>query len=385
MVTRSEAGRAAAGDGKIPVTLVIDALARAGTERQVLRLLAELPPGPEPRLVTFRPPPSPDLEPPCPSGVLPFRSFGSPRLPGLVRRFRRELADRGPGTVHAFFHDPPVLVALAARGLPLGRVASVRQVEYSQRPLKRFQLRLAYPSFDLVLVNSRVVADEFVRRYRVPRDRVRVVYNGVRVDEGATLDPEMAALARQGPVVGIVANANRPVKRLDVFLRAAAEIAGREPRARFVLVGGGGLLDGLRRMAADLGLADRVLFAGSRRRVEPWVRGFTVGTLASDLEGLPNAILEYMALGVPVVATRVGGVPELVEEGRTGLLVAPGAPGALAEAVLSLLGNPERARAMGEAGRRVARERFTVEAFVAGHVGAWRDALARRRAGRQGR
>ena len=290
--------------------------------------------------------------------------------------------NQGPSVIHAFFFDSPILAMLASRGLPIGLVTSIRQIQYTRQPLKSLQLRWTYPRYDLILANSHVVANAFLARNRIDPARVRVVYNGVQIEEGLPLDARIVSFAGRNPLVGIVANANRPVKRLDVFLKAAARVLTKHNDVRFAVVGGGQLLDNLKHLAQELGIAGQVLFAGSVSQIEPLVSAFTIGVLSSDLEGLPNAVLEYMALGRPTVATRVGGIPELLVEGKTGRLVPAGDPEAMACAINTLLENPDQCAAMGDAARRRAQRIFSMDAFVAGHLAAWRDALEFRESSR---
>jgi glycosyltransferase involved in cell wall biosynthesis len=122
--------------------------------------------------------------------------------------------------------------------------------------------------------------------------------------------------------------------------------------------------DGLEAYAAALGLGQRVVFTGFRRDVPALLSAVSVSVLPSLSEGLSNVVLEAMAAGVPVVATSVGGTPEIVDDGVTGLLVPPRDAGALADAISSLLTDPARRQTIGEAGRRRVEERFSLEAMV---------------------
>jgi glycosyltransferase involved in cell wall biosynthesis len=139
------------------------------------------------------------------------------------------------------------------------------------------------------------------------------------------------------------------------------EAAGRVPGARVVLVGDGPQREPLAALAGRLGIRDRVVFAGRRDSVWPCLRAVDVAALAStEREGLGIALIEAMAACRPVVASRLGGIPEVVEDGRTGLLVDPGDAAALAAALQELAADAERRRRMGEEGRRRFERRFTV-------------------------
>jgi glycosyltransferase involved in cell wall biosynthesis len=179
------------------------------------------------------------------------------------------------------------------------------------------------------------------------------------------------------------------------MLEAAVLVAKRVPSAHFVIVGNGFTVKNgvviedtayrsqLESYAAQLGLGQRVVFTGFRKDVPEILADSTVSVLPSLSEGLSNAVIESMAAGLPVVATRVGGNSEAVEEGVTGLLVPPGEPVALARALCQVLSDPERARSFGEAGQRRAREQFSLDRMVRDTERLYANLLARRPLGRR--
>ena len=163
---------------------------------------------------------------------------------------------------------------------------------------------------------------------------------------------------------------------------AARRIADAFPSIRFLLVGADAGEEGnLRRRIEALGLGRNVLLVGPRPDAAAIVAASAFLVHPSHQEGFPNAILEAMAAGKAVVATRVGGIPEAVEDGRTGLLVPARDPAALAGAVLSLLRDPDRARAMGEAGRMRVEEEFSIGKMVEGIESLYVELLARKAPG----
>jgi glycosyltransferase involved in cell wall biosynthesis len=160
------------------------------------------------------------------------------------------------------------------------------------------------------------------------------------------------------PVIGIVARLDA-VKDHATLLRAAKLLSDRGRAFRLVIVGGGGRREALERLAGELGLTPVVHFAGQQpHRPNPHAL-FDVSVLCSTAEGFPNSVVEAMAAGRPVVATRVGGIPDAVDHERTGLLVPPGRADALADALDQLLTDEQRRHALGAAGRDAARERFS--------------------------
>ena len=170
-----------------------------------------------------------------------------------------------------------------------------------------------------------------------------------------------------------------PVKGHDLFLRAARRILDEAPGTRFVIVGDGPLRMDLERTARELGVAEACVFTGARRDVYDLVGAMDVFVLSSLHEGAPMALLEAMALGTPVVATAVGGVPEILTQGTTGLLVEPQDASGLAAGGLELLRNPEWARGMAERARRVAADKFSHGRCGAALVGTYQAVTDRPR------
>jgi glycosyltransferase involved in cell wall biosynthesis len=153
-------------------------------------------------------------------------------------------------------------------------------------------------------------------------------------------------------------------KTLEMFLRAAAAIARRVPASRFVVVGDGERRADLEALARQLALGDRVRFVGWRGDLHRVYADLDVVVLTSRNEGSPVSLIEAMAAARPVVATRVGGVPDLVEDGQQGLLVPADDVEALARAIEDVLSSPDRWRAMGEAGRKRVYPAFTAERLI---------------------
>lgn len=206
---------------------------------------------------------------------------------------------------------------------------------------------------------------EYVSRaYGVPAAKVAVVPNGV--DWAAFQNGrreavrESLGLSAEEQVVGAVGGL-RPVKGYDVLVRAAAGFLRQGSGSRrLVIVGEGEMREPLRRLAEELGIGGRVMLLGARRDVPELLSAFDVFALSSRSEAFPLSVLEAMATGLPVVATEVGCLSEVVRPGETGMLAAPGRPEALAEAIGGLLADPALAREMGRRGREVVREEYTL-------------------------
>lgn len=288
---------------------------------------------------------------------------------GIARRLlwlARELRARRPDVVHSWtVHDNPY-AGLAGRWA--GAAARWGSLRSSLRsaglralspPLRWAVLR----TVDRLVVNSRDLMAE-VEEAGLPPDRALYLPNCVR-DPGEVEPADFAELGipADAPVVGMVGNL-RPVKNHPLFVRAMASVMATRPAARAVIVGQPipGEEDYLAALESEirrLGLEGRLVLAGFRDDVPGVLGRLSVLCLTSRSEGMPNAVLEAMAAARPVVATRVGGVPELVDDGVHGFLVEPGDEEELATAVGRLLDDPERARVMGRAGRERAVAEFS--------------------------
>jgi glycosyltransferase involved in cell wall biosynthesis len=184
------------------------------------------------------------------------------------------------------------------------------------------------------------------------------------------------------PLVAVVSRLAR-LKGIEHFIEAAALLAPRYPAVRFLVVGetsptNGSYLTLLRDLAAQRGIGDRVIFTGRRSDVPALLSSVNVSVMPSLSEALSNVLLESMAAGAPVVATRVGGTPEVLVGGVSGLLVPPGDPRALVVSISSLLDNPRLASRLGESARRTVLERFSVEQMVSATEELYMQLLARK-------
>lgn len=204
------------------------------------------------------------------------------------------------------------------------------------------------------------------------RDQYRVVPNGVDLERFAgNGGPE----ANRILFVGRLARQKRP----DLAVEILGLVRNDYPDAELWVVGDGPERSEVERLVAQAGLEDAVRLLGVRRDLPELLQGSACVLLSSDYESCPYAVLEAMAAGVPVVATRVGGVPELLDDGVEGILVPPGRPDRAAAAVGRLFADPERARALGEAGRKRARARYSVERMVADTLAVYDELLPARR------
>ncbi len=200
---------------------------------------------------------------------------------------------------------------------------------------------LISPSVDLLLTVSADTREQMVQVERLPRDRIQVFTHGTAPpDRHGEIDRAALGLSPGDFVVGTVA-VLRPEKAPDDLFRAALLLRDEIPNLRVLVVGDGPQRHALEAMVDDLGLRRAVIFLGFRRDVERLLPSMDVCVNSSHFEGSPLAVMEFMGSGRPIVATSVGGVPELLEDGRCGLLVPPRDPSALAAAIRKLEQDPE--------------------------------------------
>ncbi|WP_100206457.1 glycosyltransferase [Geobacter metallireducens] len=303
----------------------------------------------------------------------PTGKFYSPSGFGQMLRIARLAREERVDIIQTFFEKAEVMGWLARRlaGVPVW-MTSRRDLGFKRKPVYDRIFRVSSRSCDGLVAVCQAAKDETVTREGFPAGKIEVIYNALEEGtlEGATSPlPSRSdlGLPAVGPLVGMVANMNFEIKGHRYFIEAADRVARKQSAVHFILVGDGALRADCERQARDLGLSERIHFLGKRGDVPAILAHLDVSVLCSTSEGLSNVIMESMAAGKPVVATCVGGNPELVQDGVTGLVVPPADSALLAAAVGALLDDPTRAQAMGTAARRVAEERFSVRAMVEAH------------------
>ena len=343
-----------------------------GTERQVLNLARGIDPERfELHFACFgRTGQFLDKVDPAPSGFCECR-ITSLRNPSTLReqlRFSRYIRNNGVHVVHSYGFYANVFSVPAARlaGAPVV-IASVRDTGDPLTPVQRKIQRAVCRLADCVLANSEAIRLNLISQGYAPR-KIAVIRNGIvppEMQPNRNIRNELKIPA-EAPLIAVVSRLNR-LKGIEYFLQAAVRTAAVFDQARFLVVGDG--IDPeyraeLEAYATRLGLRNRVFFTGFRLDIGSILSEVSVSVLPSLSEGLSNTVLESMAMGIPVVATRVGGNPEAVEDGATGLLVPPANDVLLAEAILRFLQNPALARSCGAAARRRVDEHFSLDRMV---------------------
>jgi glycosyltransferase involved in cell wall biosynthesis len=194
----------------------------------------------------------------------------------------------------------------------------------------------------------------------IPSSKIRTIYEGMDLSLYPKPAPQNCRNPEEPAVIGTVAHLSRE-KGLNYLIEAASLIPEVQKRLRFVIVGDGKCLQELKDLSLNKGLGNVFQFAGFHSSTYQFMKSFDIFALPSLSEGLSSAILEAMAASLPIIATNVGGIPELVKDGDNGLLVLPADPVALAHAIQKLTDQPEEARRMGRRGRERMEEQFTLE------------------------
>lgn len=302
----------------------------------------------------------------------PLTSFYDRNMATQLRRCARYLREQEIEIVQTFdFYTNVFGMAAAALARVPARIAARRETAGTKTRAQLWTERRAYNLAHVVVANSEAVRAELIKS-GVPARKVVTIYNGMdveRVAPQAKLSREEALKLFNLPTdgarrfVSIVANMRHAEKDQATFLRAARRVRDAVPEAAFVLAGEGELLEQTRAYAAGLGLQDDAFFTGRCAEVSELLNVSDVCVLSSrGVEGFSNSITEYMAAARAVVATDIGGAREAIVEGETGYVVAPGDDEALAARIVSLLTDPERARAMGRRGRAVVERKFSCAA-----------------------
>ena len=314
----------------------------------------------------------------------PWRKWYSPlvRWRG-VRSLRELVADTAPHVIHVndIWWVPHTIAAVrgsSGRRPPI--VAHVRQ-EIEPEKVRRYGLE----SVQAVIAISKQVEQALIGGGVSP-NAVQTIYSGLQFSD-TTPAPQGAAsygaygLSADAVLLGTVAHLFVR-KGYDVMLRALPAIIQEVPAVQYLIIGTGDAAyeRQLKALAATLGVADHVHFAGFQENVAPFLAALSLYVHPARMEGFGIAVVEALAAGKAVVATRVGGLPEVVDHGRTGLLVNPDDPEGLSAAILSLLRDEGRRKEMGERAARVARERFDLSASVGAIERLYRQAMTAGRA-----
>ena len=261
-------------------------------------------------------------------------------------------------------------------GIPAAVLARVPVIISSQRDLahldlyrtrRRVWLRRLQNLSTAVLTNANAVRDAVMAENQIAASKICVIYNGVDLERFSVKTRDRSWLvpnAEREKWIVLVGNMHSDVKGHPCLIAAAGGVAREFPHVRFVLAGDGEQRQNFEQQVAQLGLQNNFLFLGRRDDVPRILACCDIAVLPSQAEGLPNAVLEYLAAGLPTVASRVGGNAEIIQDGKTGLLVPPDNSSALSEALLWLLRDPGLAANLGCCGREYVMSEFSFQRMI---------------------
>jgi glycosyltransferase involved in cell wall biosynthesis len=297
-------------------------------------------------------------------------AYNTPRYFACVREVAGELSRLNADLLCTSGYKPDLVGWRASRrvGIPVvsishGWTAATWKVRLYEK-LDRIALRW----MDAVVCVSKAQADK-VRAAGVPESSIVTITNAIGAE--SFREPDAATRAEltswfAEPPRWLLGTAGRlsPEKGMADLIEAAYRVVQQRPEAGFVFFGEGPLRDDLERLVAQRSLQKKFVFAGFRKDVARFLPSFDLNVLSSHTEGLPVILLEACAAGVPTVATAVGGIPEVIDDGRTGHLVPPGDPAALAGRILAMLDNEAQRQAFGHAARERVRRDFTFDSMA---------------------
>jgi glycosyltransferase involved in cell wall biosynthesis len=293
-----------------------------------------------------------------PSGI-----SGVLKLAGFLRRERIQVMH-----AHDLWSNLVGMVAAKLARVPV-TITSQRDLSHDAwyGTYRRRVLRYLQSRSSIVLTNAKAIRDGLIEKDKLPPEKVCVIYNGVDIDRFRSVIRNREGMFPDSTgrkLVILVGNMNSDVKGHPVLISAAVEVVKQHPEVQFLLVGDGPKRRDFEALVESAGLKQRLFFLGRRNDVPQILASCDIAVLPSLAEGLPNAVLEYLASGLPVVATALGGNLEVIQDGVTGLLFPPKDANALAAALNRLLGDPQFAAQLAKAGREHVTTNFSFEHLV---------------------
>lgn len=368
---------------EVRIAYVIATLDRAGTETQMVRLATSLSRPPfRPKVIALTR--GGELEAELLSADIPVEVLGKQRKLdiALLYRLYRQLKSFRPHIVHTWLFTANSFGRLAALA---ARVPVMVASERSPDPWKHIFHNLIDSFLGLctkrIVANAEAVRAKVAERHPLLKSKVCVIYNGVptlNVTHGRAGVRKKLGIPEDAKVL---ASAGRlsPEKGFDDLLYALQTVCARRDDVCLLILGQGEQEQKLKGLSVQLGIEPRVKFLGEQPCIAAALAASDLFVLASKYEGLPNSILEALQLELPVVATAVGGVPEVIQDGITGVLVMPGDRQALADKILWLLQRPAEGRRLARLGKSVVQTRFGLERMVREYENLYFQLLARNR------
>jgi glycosyltransferase involved in cell wall biosynthesis len=372
------------------VLFIIDSFEQGGSERQALQLLRQLHTSGQCRVYLACLQDRGSLRAEADQLGLgeiheyALTSFYDLNFARQIRRVVRFIKEKKIDVVHTHcFYTNIFGMTGGFLGRVPARVTSKGETDGFRTPMQKRAERAAFRMAHRVIANCHVVENQLIKEGVDPAKIIQH-YNGLDMERlkvlpGLRKEEALAdfSLPADRRYISIVANLHNPVKDHPMFLRAAARVRARVPDAGFAIAGEGELMEDLQTLVSELGIEKDVFFIGRCDNVANLLFASDIGVLSSKAEGFANAILEYMAGGLPVVATDVGGAREAIAEDKTGYVVPSGDDKTMAARIIDLLNSPERARAMGDRGKLIVAEKFSCDRHLQNTLELYDELLAR--------
>ncbi len=292
-----------------------------------------------------------------------------------LRKWGDIIKQEEPDILHSFLFQSNLLSAITAlfktkeKAKITGFIHSLRCIERNKPRWRIFLDRWILGKADEIIAVSDAVRQKYIQREKINPDKIRVVYHGIEkrfmerrenASESNNLRESLGFLSKE-TIIGTVTRLHSD-KGVDILIKGTALAVNAWPNnLRLMIIGGGPDEPKLMRLAQIMGIRDRIIFAGFQSDVYPWILSMDIFCLTSREEGLPQSLLEAMALAKPVIATNVGGVREILNDHVCGQLIPSNDPEALCNALLYYLKNPVKAKIIGSSGRERIRQRFLLD------------------------
>lgn len=268
---------------------------------------------------------------------------------------------------HDFYTNVFGITAAKLAGVPI-KIASKRETGGMRSGLQKIIEKQIFKVADAIVANSKAVKN-YLLHQGVSTEKIEVIYNGLDLSRLTPKETDRVKICAELGLpnnenikfITSVANLRHRVKNQPMFLRAAKKVSDRFPEARFVIAGEGELKSEMENLARELEISKKTHFIGRCEKIPELLLISNAGVLTSFAEGFSNSILEYMSAKLPVVATRAGGAGEVIVENENGFLVESDDDAALANRLIELLQNPEKAGKMGELGRKTIEKKFSCQ------------------------
>lgn len=305
---------------------------------------------------------------PCPVVCFNIGSFFSPTTYYKLYNLRKYMRQKNYDIVQTIFNDSAISIPFITFGLDVRLVSTRRDMGFWYTPMKLLILKMNSILINKFLVNSIAVRDNVHEMEGVALEKITVIYNGhdfsrFELPKQADLMKNLS-IPMDSPIIGIVANM-RPVKRVKDLISAFKSVLNIVPESYLIIVGHiDPSCEDYKHLVRTYGIEDRVRFLGMIDEPVPIIKNFSVGINCSETEGLSNSIIEYMACGIPVIATDTSGNRELIKNGETGILVPVGDTEQLSRAIVQILQDEKYGKELASKSIKCVAERFNLDKVI---------------------